>query len=104
MNVYVDACRIYVEVQHVGHLLALGNQVLVGGHHGLVEVGVAHEASVNEEELVQTLLTRRLWPAGEAGKPQHARLHLHLNQPLAEPTAQYVVNPLTQAGGWQLHE
>ena len=60
VNVYVDVFGIYVEVDEVRNLLAIGQQPVVCRYHRLVEIRVPHVPAVDEEILVQAFLLCRL--------------------------------------------
>ena len=52
MNVYVHAAGVHFQEQEVRWCDAFRDKVLIGLHHGLVEVGAAEISAVNKEELV----------------------------------------------------
>ena len=74
VDVYVDVFRVYLEVNEVGHLLALRHETLVSVHHGLMEVRMLHETAVDEEVLACPFLAGRLWLACESGYLAYRRL------------------------------
>ena len=51
VDIDVQFRGIHGEIDEEGHLVALGNQTVEGRHDSLGEIGVAHVATVGEEEL-----------------------------------------------------
>ena len=66
VNVDVYEVGLDIEVYEVWHLLALRHKSLVCRHDSLVERGMAHIASVDEEVLLDVLLMSRLRFAHES--------------------------------------
>ena len=56
MDVDVDVLRAHGEIEEIGHLLIGGNQSVECRDHRLVEVGMAHVATIDEEILRVALL------------------------------------------------
>ena len=52
MDVHVHGGRVHFQVNEVGRRASLRDQVLVGLHHGLVEVGAAEISAIDKEKLV----------------------------------------------------
>ena len=70
---YVDVYRrgVYIEEDEIRRGEALGYEVLVGLHDGLVQVGTAEIAAAYEEELVAQCFAGALRPAYEAADAYH---------------------------------
>ena len=51
MDVHIDSLRVNGEAQEIVGLLTLGDKLLVGRHHRLMEIGVTHIALVDKHEL-----------------------------------------------------
>ena len=96
MYVYVDVLGVDVEVDEIWNLLSYGQNALVGGHYGLVEIRMLHIAPVDEEVLVGTFLARRLWLADEARDAAYRGLHAHRQQVGIEFLAEDVDDALAQ--------
>ena len=56
MDVDVDVLRAHGEIEEIGHLLIGGNQSVECRDHRLVEVWMAHVATIDEEILRVALL------------------------------------------------
>ena len=66
--------RVRLQEDEVGGGDPVGNHLLVGLHHGLVEVGAAEVASVHEKVLVAGRLAGGVGPAHEAADADHGGL------------------------------
>ena len=104
MDIDIDVGRIHLEGDEVWHLVALGDEMAEGFHHGIVETRMAHEATVDEEVLRCTFLPCRLGFAHEAAYPDERRLHLHRQQLLAKLLAEDAHDTLQASAGRQLHQ
>ena len=101
MYVHIDVLGRHIKIEEIGHLLALGDEMGVGFHHRLVEIGMSHEAPVDEEELMGSLLASRLGLAHEARDTGQRCVHLDREQLLAQFLFEHADDALSQAGGWQ---
>ena len=100
----VDVLGVHVEVDEVGHLLARGDEAFVGFHHGLVEVGVAHVATVDKEVLVRPLLAGGLGLGHEAAYPYQGGLHLQGEELLVHLLSEHGHHALPQRHGREVQE
>ena len=76
MDVDIDIRRIHFEIYKIRYVRAHGNQSFISLLHRLVEVGVLHVASIDEEEFRNTLLACRLRFGGKAADATHCRLNV----------------------------
>ena len=104
MYVDVDSGRVHLEEDEVGHLFALGNEVVEGFHHSIVEARMAHEATVDEEILRSSLLACRIGLAHEAAYLHQRRLYLHRQELFAELLAEDVHDALQGTACRKLHQ
>ena len=74
MYVDVDGMRVGLQEYEVGRGDPVGNQLLVGLHHRLVEVGAAEIAAVHEHELVAEGLPGRVGAADVALELEHGEV------------------------------
>ncbi len=97
MDIHVDILGVDIEIEEIRYLVALRHQPLVGRHHRLVEIGVTHVASVDEEILVSTLFLGRLGLAHKAVDAADRGLKLNRQQVLVDALAENIDNALAQA-------
>ena len=74
MDIDIDFLGRDFKIQEKGHLLAVGYQTLVSRLHCLCEIGVAHVAAVDKEELLRVLAARGRRHAHEAADIYKRRL------------------------------
>ena len=55
MDIYVNPRRVNFKVKEERHAFPIGYKVFIGTLYGLGKIGMAHEASVDEEELLCSL-------------------------------------------------
>ena len=75
---------------------ALGDETLVSGEHGLVEIGVLHVATIDEEVVGAAFLTGTLGFADKARDTAHGRTHLDGQQLLGVWLAKHIGDALQQ--------
>ena len=102
VDVHIDGGGIDIDIEEIGRLHALGNETVVGGDDGLMEIGVAHVTAVDEEEIVTALLTGGLGLAHEAGDAAERRLHLDGQEILRVLTAIDIGYALAQTLGTEV--
>ncbi len=104
MDIHVDSRRINREVKEVVRLLICRYELLVTLHHGLVEIGMPHVASV-DHQILQRISTARVLRHADKSLHGHNRCgcrhrdHLFFNRfteqvgdPLLERTAHQLVD------------
>ena len=57
MDIYIDGLRVHIETQEIVGLLSFRNELLIGRHHSLVEIGMAHKTPIDKHELQGVALT-----------------------------------------------
>ena len=101
MDIDVDVLGVYVKIEEIGHLLPLRHQPVVGRHDSLVEIGVLHVSPIDKEILMGSLLLGRLGLPDKASDLANRGLHVHGQQVLVEPLAEYVHNALPEIASMQ---
>ena len=76
MNVDINRGRADFEVYEIRYVRTIGYQSVVGLHDGLMEIGVLHEAPVDEEVFVGTFPSGCLGFGGKAGNLAKRRLYV----------------------------
>ena len=76
MDIDVNVCGVNVEIYKIRYVRTSRHQSFVGLLDGLVEIGVAHEAAVDEEILVGTCLTGSLRFGGKTLDATHRSLYV----------------------------
>ena len=102
MDVDVDGLGLDSETQEVIGLLALGNELLIGRHHGLMEIGMTHVAPVDKHELQGITLAGILGLADVALHLHQRRVNVHGQQLLVHVVAHQGSDALTKGSLHQL--
>ena len=76
MYIDINIGWIDLEKDEIWYLVTLGDEVIEGLHHSIVEAWMAHETAVDKEELRRVLFARRLGFAHEAVYLDKRRLNL----------------------------
>ena len=104
MDIDIDVGRVNLEGDEVRHLVALGNEVAEGFHHSIMESGMAHEATIDEQVLRRVLLACRLRFSHKATYLHQRCLHLNRQQLFAKLLAEDADDALQVAACRQLHQ
>ena len=94
MDIHINVARIHIEVEKIGHLLAHGNEALVGLHHSFVEIGMLHIAPINKEILVRTFFACCLRFAHKSRNFTHHCVDVEGQKVLIEPLSKDVNDAL----------
>ena len=103
MDVYIYLARLNLDKQEIRNSHSFGHQSVVGFHDSLVEVGMLHESTIDEEIVASTLLTGRFWFANKSRHLTHGRLYLDRHKVLTVLFAKHIGNTLACATGTQIH-
>ena len=103
MDVHVYAGGIHVNVEEVRWGCSLRNQVLIGFHHGLVEVGAAEVSAVDKEELVAKGLFGAFRAAGVSAEGGDGCIGLNVHYVPDNCGAQEVLDTEFEAFGGLYH-
>ncbi len=104
MYVDIDSSRIDRKVYEIAWLLIGGNQLLVARHHRLMEIGMAHIASVDHEILQGATLARVFRTAYETAYAHHRRVSLDGDKLLVNRLAEKIDDTVLERRGEQLVE
>ena len=94
--IHVDIGRINLEIDEIRHLHSCWHETVVGIQDRLVEIGMFHEAPIDEEIVVRTLLPGRLRFTDESADAAHGRLDFDRQKVLAEPSSKDVADTLAE--------
>ena len=94
MDVDINRGRVYLQEEEIGHLVGGRNQFGKSLLHRLVEIRMAHIATIDVEELADTLLACRLGLADKSTDGAECRFDLHGEQLLCQLLAKQGSNAL----------
>ena len=103
MNVYVDCCRIYLQVNEEAWIFALGQKLVVGRCHCLAEIRMVHVAVVHKEELLRHVFQRHFGLYNEALYVYDISFNAKWHKVLVEFLAENICNTLMQIFRGKLH-
>ena len=104
MDIDVDVGRGDVKIEQVWGLCAVDQESVVGRDHRLMEIGVLHEAAIDEKILVGSLLACSLWLPDITADTAHGGRDLYGQQVLGKTLAEDIGNALKERAGVQVEQ